>query len=362
MGTLRRRVRARAVESSLSIEGFHVSLQQARAIVVGNRDPAVDASAEQAVACYGRAMDHVAALADDPGFAWSERLLLDLHFEVCYFQPDVKPGRWRSGPVSITAPGNIVVYQAPEAEAVPGLMAEVVDWLQHGDLDAHAIVWAAMAHLHLVSIHPFQDGNGRLSRILQSLVLAREGLLAPELASIEEYLGEHTDAYYAALDEAHGPVYDPTRSARGWVEFCVTAHLEQANRRLGEVERAESRWNRCEELVRERRWPDRLVIALEQALAGALTNASYRTEADVSDQVARLDFRRLLDAGLIVQRGSGRATGYLASDVLRTTVEPSTPPVLYPEGGAVNGTSLAERLGDARIYRVTVDASPRSSL
>ena len=81
------------------------------------------------------------------------------------------------------------------AERVPSLMGEIMDWLEHGDLDAHLIVRAAMAHLHLVSVHPFGDGNGRISRIVQSLVLARGGPLAPEFVSIEEYLGSNTSAY-----------------------------------------------------------------------------------------------------------------------------------------------------------------------
>ena len=62
-------------------------------------------------------------------------------------------------------------------------MAEVVDWLEGGDVDVHAVVRAAMAHLHVVSVHPFREGNGRISRIVQSLVLAREGLVSPAFAS-----------------------------------------------------------------------------------------------------------------------------------------------------------------------------------
>ena len=71
-------------------------------------------------------------------------------------------------------------------------MAEVVDWLENEDLDSHVVVRGAMAHLHAVSVHPFRDGNGRISRIAQSLVLAREGFVSPEFGSIEEYLGERT--------------------------------------------------------------------------------------------------------------------------------------------------------------------------
>jgi Fic family protein len=114
-------------------------------------------------------------------------------------------------------------------------MGEVVDWLDGGDLDAHVVVRAAMAHLHVISVHPFRDGNGRISRIVQSLVLARVGLLAPEFVSIEEYLGRNTDAYYATLQQVQGGTYQFQRDATPWVRFCVEAHGEQARRRLGHV-------------------------------------------------------------------------------------------------------------------------------
>ena len=104
-----------------------------------------------------------------------------------------------------------------------------------------------MAHLHLISVHPFRDGNGRVSRIVQSLVLAREGLVSPEFGSVEEYLAENTLAYYAALQEAHGPRYEPGSSdASGWVDFCVEAHLAQARRRLAQIHEAGARWDRIE--------------------------------------------------------------------------------------------------------------------
>ena len=67
-------------------------------------------------------------------------------------------------------------------------------WLRRAIVDAHIAIRAAMAHLHVVSVYLFRDGNGRISRIVQSLVLAGGGLLAPEFVTIEEYLGENTAA------------------------------------------------------------------------------------------------------------------------------------------------------------------------
>jgi Fic family protein len=196
-------------------------------------------------------------------------------------------------------------------------MDEVMGWLDRGDLDAHLAVRAAMAHLHLVSVHPFRDGNGRIARIVQSLVLARGGLLAPELVSIEEYLGRNTDTYYATLQRVQGGSYQPERDAGPWVRFCVQAHLEQARRRLAQVAEAGRRWSFLEQLVERRSWPDRLVIALEQSLFEGVDRASYLAEADVSSPTASKDLRRLLDAGLVGQHGRGRTKRYLASESLR---------------------------------------------
>ncbi len=232
-----------------------------------------------AVACYARAMDHVGTLALDPAFRWLDRVILDLHFDACYFQRDKGPGLWRTGPIGVTASDGSLEFQGPDADAVPGLMAEVVEWLAGRDLDANAVVRAAMAHLHVTSIHPFRDGNGRVSRIVQSLVLAREGLMSPEFSSIEEYLGENTPAYYAALREVQDGGYRPERDATSWIEFCVEAHIAQAQRRLTQVKEAAARWDRLEALVDDRGWPDRLVIALEQSLIGGTDRGRFGEEA-----------------------------------------------------------------------------------
>lgn len=323
MGSLRREVRASSIESSTSIEGFSVAPEEALALVDG-RDVA-DAGEEdrQAVACYARAMDHVGTMGLDPAFRWVDRVILDLHFDACHFQRGKDPGLWRSGPIGVTATDGSLEFEGPDAAQVVPLMHEVLDWLERGDRDADVVVRAAMAHLHLVSVHPFRDGNGRVARIVQSLVLARDGLTAPEFFSIEDYLGSHTREYYAALREVQGGGYRPDRDATGWVEFCVGAHLAQARRRLAQIEAAADRWTRLEGLIESRGWPERLTIALEQSIAGGTDRGRYADEADVSSATASADFRRLLDAGLVERSGRGRSTGYRVSKALRDAIEPA---------------------------------------
>jgi Fic family protein len=322
LGSLRRQWRASSAESSIEIEGFHVPEQETLAVASGDQLPDPNDDDRMALSCYARAMDHVGVMASDPVFRWVDRVILDLHFDACHFQKDKDPGKYRRGGIEVTNPrGGPPAYVGPPHDEVPKLMGEVVDWLDRADLDTHVVVRAAMAHLHVVSVHPFRDGNGRISRIVQSLVLAREGLLAPEFVSIEEYLGHNTDAYFATLQQVQGGGYQPGRDAAPWVRFCVQAHIEQARRRLTQIAEAAARWAALEELVKQRGWPERLVIALEQSLFQGVDRASYSAEAEVSAPTASNDLRRLLDADLVVQQGKGRTTRYLASQTLRAELQ-----------------------------------------
>jgi Fic family protein len=312
LGTLRRQWRAASAESSIEIEGFHVAEDERVAVADGTEPPDPGDDDRMALSCYARAMDHVGVMAEDPVFRWLDRVVLDLHFDACYFQKDKDPGRYRRSGIEVTSPGGgPPAYIGPPAENVPALM---------NDLGTHVAVQAAMAHLHLGSVHPFRDGNGRISRIVQSMVLARGGLLAPEFVSIEEYLGRNTGAYYAALQQVQGGSYQPERDATPWVRFCVEAHVDQARRRLEQIAAAGARWAALEQLVDERGWPDRLVIALEQSLFQGVDRASFMNEADVSAPTASNDLRRLVDASLVAQRGKGRTTRYVASERLRELV------------------------------------------
>jgi hypothetical protein len=323
LGQLRRQVRASSVESSVSIEGYVVPPGEAVALVAGDEVPRPEDDDRMAVASYARAMDHVGILAMDPHFHWLDRVILDLHFDACYFQRDKFPGLWRTGPIYLTSwNGGPPAYEGPPHEDVPGLMEEVVNWLEHGDPEVHVAVRAAMAHLHVVSVHPFRDGNGRISRITQSLVLARDGLLSPEFSSIEEYLGRDTRQYYAVLQEVQGGRYQPERDAAPWIAFCIRAHLDQARYRLTQVANAATRWSLLEKLVEDRGWPDRLVIALEQSLFDGAERASYAREAGVSLATASSDLRRLVDSGLVVQEGRTRGSRYVASQSLLSHVKP----------------------------------------
>jgi Fic family protein len=87
-----------------------------------------------------------------------------------------------------------------------------------------------MAHLNLVMIHPFSDGNGRMARCIHTLVLAREGILEPEFCSIEEYLGYEQQGYYDVLAKVGRGSWHPKSDTRPWLRFILKGHLVQAYR------------------------------------------------------------------------------------------------------------------------------------
>jgi Fic family protein len=324
IGTLRRVSFARALQGSNSIEGYNVTLDDAVA-AADNEEP-LDAAGETwaAVSGYRDAMTYIVQLADDPYFNYSEDLLRSLHFMMLSYDLSKLPGRWRRGPIYVhnEATGQIV-YEGPDASAVPNLMAELTATLKSATTGP-VLVRASMAHLNLVMVHPFRDGNGRMARALQTLVLAREGILAPELCSIEEYLGQNTQAYYDVLSGVGRGTWRPESDARPWVRFSLTAHYRQAQTLLRRVKQAERLWVLLEREVQQERLPERVIPSLFYVSGGRrLRRVTYRSLAaasdlgEISEAMATRDLKALVEADLLVAVGERRGRHYLPTDRLR---------------------------------------------
>ncbi len=201
----------------------------------------------------------------------------------------------------------------------PELLNELVEELRREDVAVPVMIRAAMAHLNLVMIHPFRDGNGRMARCMQTLVLAREGILSAPFASIEEYLGagSNTDGYYRILAEVGGGSWRPDRDARPWIRFVLTAHYRQAQTLVRRADEAERRWAIVEAEVRRRGLPERSVPALFNAGMGfRVKNQTYRDLVEVSDATAGRDLRVLAEGGLLRAVGERRGRFYRATPAL----------------------------------------------
>ena len=200
-------------------------------------------------------------------------------------------------------------------------MGALVGTINEGQ--GEAIIRAAMVHLNLAMIHPFKDGNGRMARCLQSLVLAADGTLAPVFMSIEEHLGRNTQEYYDVLGLVGGGSWQPERDTRPWIRFILTAHLRQAQTLQRRVEASGRAWTELEVLAISKRVPERTVTALFDAVFGyRVRRATYvaaleTADEAVTDQTATRDFKILVDAGLLEPHGDKRGRHYTAAPPLK---------------------------------------------
>ncbi len=343
-GRLRRTQFARAVQGSNSIEGYNASVEEAAAVIDDDDAPDLSDDTKHAIAGYRDAMTYALQLAEGvspPGRALppadlSGSALLDfstlrsLHFMMIRYDLAHHPGQLRRGAVWVENSDGDVVYQAPDRPEVERLLGEMFDQSTTlmGDGSVPAVVAAAMAHLNLVLIHPFSDGNGRMARCVQTLLLAvsaraAEEPLAPEFLSIEEYLGRNTQRYYAALTEVAAGRWSPARSTRPWLEFNLTAHLRQTHTVLRRVDESLRLWDVCSQLAEQRGLPTRVVDALCDCARGwAMRRSLYMVRAEtaagdpISDGMASRDLQAMVRAGLLEALGDKRGRRYRRSPEL----------------------------------------------
>nr|WTB30670.1 Fic family protein [Streptomyces sp. NBC_00830] len=314
---LRKFLTADAVAASNSIEGFKVSTVDVEDLMEGERDVEVSEENREETLAYQRMMTYIQTLHDAEDFTYSKGLLNALHWILQGHRHTVhKPaGQWRRGPVYVTdaRDPSIAAYTAPDAEDVPELTQELVDWINTND-GAHVLVRAAMAHLHLVSIHPWADGNGRMSRSLQTLMIGREGVLAPEFSSIEAWLGRpgNTWEYYRELT-ARGPEYLPDQDVASWIRFNLTAYHQQAQTVQGRLDRSGRVWGSLSDFAENNGMDERTVTALHDvAMAGRVRRSRYEHAEGLSLQQAQRDLRDLVTAHILEPVGRTRARYYTA--------------------------------------------------
>lgn len=217
MPVLRRQNRIRSIHSSLAIENNTLTLEQVTAVIAGKRvlgPPREVQEVRNAFAAY-EAME-----------SWnpaSSRDLLAAHRLLMEGLVD-HAGKFRTGSVGI-AQGKRIVHLAPPATRVPGLMKDLLGWLKR--TDAHPLIAGSVFHYELEFIHPFVDGNGRIGRLWQTLILSRWNPLFAYLP-VESVIRDRQADYYKVLAQC-----DNAGNSNPFIEFLLAAILT-ALREAGE--------------------------------------------------------------------------------------------------------------------------------
>ena len=227
----------------------------------------------------------------------------------------IKVGAWRSdaaGPMQVVS-GPIgrekVHFEAPPATTLPAETAAFLQWFNTpptGD----AIVFAGLAHLWLVTLHPFDDGNGRISRAVGDMALARAEGTARRFYSLSAQIQRERKQYYDQLEATQCGTLDVTPWVQ-WFLGCLLRAVQGAEDQLADVLGKAQFWQR---------WADtpmsaRQTLVLNRVLdgmEGRLTNAKWAAMGKCSADTALRDINDLLHRGVLARlEGGGRNTAYI---------------------------------------------------
>jgi Fic family protein len=316
-GQRRRDLQAEVIHASTAMEGVPVTVDEVRRILAGDRPAQVSPADAALVEGYREAMTYCQRRADDPDFAWSPELIKAVHDRIVAGRRDHGAGRF-GGPRSVADSRTGELVFTPPQDDVGRWIERVCDRMNTNE--EHPALRAAWIHVAIAAVHPFKNGNGRLTRVLASLAMYRGGFRRPEFSSLEEWWGRHLAAYYAAF-RCLGARFDAAADVTPFVRAHLAAQLSQV-RALDLRERTTRRiWEVLEQSAAEAGLPDRAVFALWEGFNGRpLTRPYYAALADVGPTAVSQDLAALQAAHLLAPVGRTRARRWLAGDRLLPAV------------------------------------------
>jgi Fic family protein len=226
----------------------------------------------------------------------------------------IRAGAWRddsTGPMQVVS-GPIgkedVHFEAPKADRLDAEMRGFVDWFET-DSGIDPVLKAGMAHLRFVTIHPFDDGNGRIARAIADLALARSENSPQRFYSMSAQIRQERSAYYDILEETQKGTMDIT-PWMDWFLGCLGRAIDGAQTTLSAVLAKARFWKRMEGVPLNDR--QRLVLnRLLDGLEGKLTTSKYAKLAKCSQDTALRDILPLVKRGILVLNPEGgRSTTY----------------------------------------------------
>ena len=243
-------------------------------------------------------------------FAWHAALFPTGHSGIS----KIRAGAWRDdakGPMQVVS-GPIgkerVHYEAPVADRVRDEMRKFIDWFEK-DRSTNLVLKAGVAHLWFVTIHPFDDGNGRIARAIADMVLARSEKTSQRFYSMSAQIREERKTYYDILEATQKGDLDITR----WLEWfldCLGRAFERSETILGAVLGKTRFWERFAKVEfneRQRNMINRLLNGFE----GKLTSSKWAKLAKCSHDTALRDIEDLIRKKVLVKDAArGRSTSY----------------------------------------------------
>lgn len=309
---LRRQALARMTQSSTAIEGNILNLNQVEALIAGKKVDAPERDIFE-VKNYLATIRYIEEIEKEKK-PLTEKIVLKIHRLVTENTlPKDKSGKYRTRPVYIVrrqlGKKNKVIYTAPPAGDVPGLMKGLIDWINRsGKENIHPIIVAGIAHREFAAIHPFADGNGRTARALATLVLYQRGYDFRKLFALEDYYNRDRQKYYQEINI--GPKYNK-KDFTEWLEYFVEGFKEEIIRVKEEVAALEAK--KVGKSIKQQI----LLSKKQMQIIDFINTIGKITVKDAVDvlrcpkRTAQLELQKLKKQGIIKQIGKGPAASYV---------------------------------------------------
>ncbi len=258
-------------------------------------------------------VNHRAPLTSERLFGWHAAL-----FPMGYTGLQrITVGNWRTdelGAMQVVSgrPGKVMVhYEAPPADRLPKEMKAFLNWF-NSPVGGDGIIRAGIAHFWFITLHPFDDGNGRIARAITDMAMAQDEQTSRRAYSLSFQISASRKAYYGVLEEAQKSRKDIT----GWLAWFLET-VEQGMRNSRELARLTIMkadfWKRHSGLNinnRQRKALNKLLDAGPDGFGEGLSNKKYVSMTKASSATATRDLKALVDAGILVQSGGGRSVRY----------------------------------------------------
>ena len=309
LSALRRVATIESIGSSTRIEGSKLSNREVEQLLSNLEIKSFATRDEQEVAGYAELMHLVFSSWQDIPF--SENHIKQLHqILLRHSEKDSwHRGHYKTNSNSVAAFDETgvqigIVFQTASPFDTPRLMTELVAWVNQERARAHShpLLVIALCVVVFLEIHPFQDGNGRLSRVLTTLLLLQAGYAYVPYSSLESVIEQSKEAYYLALRQTQGTIRTEAPNWQPWLVFFLRSLAEQVRRLEKKVEREKIVLAAMPELslqiVEFAREHGRVTIGGAIKLTGASRNT------------LKQHFRGLVERGTLNQHGSGRGVWY----------------------------------------------------
>jgi Fic family protein len=246
----------------------------------------------------------------------TKRRLCDWHASLCAASRTerIAVGKWRTkeaGAMRVVSGAfgkERIHFEAPDAKRLNAEMNAFLEWF-NAPVAIDPVLKAGVAHFWFVTIHPFEDGNGRIARAIADMALARADGRKERFYSMSSQIEAERKQYYLKLEAAQRGDVDITLWLQWFLE-CLGRAIDGAEKALGTVLHKANLWQE----INRRPVNERQRVVINRMLSefkGHLTNANYAKLAKCSSDTALRDIRELLERSILVQNpGGGRSTSY----------------------------------------------------